>query len=454
MPQIYKKMKIIIAGAGEVGTFLVEMLTKEQKHDIIIIDSDKEVLTEVSAHYDALTYHGSVTSISLLKELEIDKADLFIAVTSMQETNIIASMLAKKLGSRQAVARIDNDEYIEPEHQTLLRELGVDSMIFPEILATEEIVHYLKHPAILKAVNLVSKHLSIFTIKLEPKNKIIGYNLAELDKKFPDIEARIVAIQRAGKTLIPRGSTVLEEGDIVYIITDEKGANKIYRIIGIEDYEIKNVMILGGSRIGVKLAKRLQKCCYVKLFEKDKEKSLALADELSDTLVIHSEARSEDFLLEEGIEKTDAFIAVTGNSEINMLTCMLAKKLGVKKAVAEVENTDYLELAKKMDIDLIVNKKIIAANYIYGYTINAEVLSIRYFAETDAKVLEFVVHHNAKIVGKPLKDVDFPKQAIIGGVERNGHAFIAVGDTVIQEGDKVVVFSMPEVIEKVAKFFN
>ncbi len=447
-------MKIIIAGAGEVGYFLAQMLTTQQKHEVIVIDRDKEILNELSAHFDILALHGSATSIEILKRADTANADLFIAVTSIQEINIIASMLAKKLGAKFTVARVDNDEYIELQHKNLFTELGIDAMIYPEILASEEIIHYLKHPSILKSIYFASGKLSMLTIKIKEGTPLENLTLEKIAQKYPNITARIVAIQRQDKTIIPRGKDKILKNDVIYIITDSKGSQEILQAIGIKDFEIKNVMILGGSRIGVKLAHRLQKCCYVKLFEKDRDKSIELAEILTDTLVIHSEARSEEFLLEEGISHTDAFIAVTGNSEINILSCMLAKKLGVKKTIAEVENTDYLDLAKKMDIDLIINKKLIAANYIYAYTINAEVLSIKYFSETEAKVLEFIVHENALITKKPLKDINFPEGAIIGGIEREKEVFIAVGNTQIKAGDRVVVFSMPEVIDKVAKFFR
>ena len=447
-------MKIVIAGAGQVGRFLTEMLTEEQQHDILVIDNDRDIINEVNSHYDVLALHGSATSINTLKEAEVGSADLFITVTSHQETNIIASMLAKKLGAKRCVARVDQDEFIEPEHRTLFEELGVDSLIFPEILASEEIVNYLKRPSILKSVNFASGKLSLFTIKVTEKSGLADLTLAEIDKKYPDVVARIVAIQRKEETIIPKGDNYVRVGDILYIVTNKDGTEHILNITGIRDEEIKNVMILGGSRVGIKVARKLQKCCYVKLFEKDKEKSIELAEELSDTLVINSEARDGDFLMEEGIERTDAFIAVTGNSEINMLSCMLAKKLGVKKTIAEVENTDYLRLIQNMDIDLVINKKMLAASHIFTFTINAEVLSVKYFADTKARVLEFVAHEGSKITGKPLKEINFPKRAIIGGIERNGQTLIAVGDTIIQPNDKVVVFALPDVVNKVASFFK
>ncbi len=446
-------MRIVIAGIGEVGTYLAKMLNKGN-HDVVVIDEQKDKLTEISSYFDLLAIHGSATSLETLQEADVASADLFIAVTKVQEVNIISSILAKKLGAKKTIARIDNNEYIDTEHRRIITELGIDSLVYPEILASNEIVNIIKHPGILKSIEFASGKLSLITLKIDSRNPLAGKTLIQIAREYSDLNSRVVAISRGNKTIIPRGQDSILPGDIVYVITDKKTLEKIHEILQIKDFYVKNVMILGGSRIGVKTAMALEKCCYVKLFEKDKEKSLWLADLLQNTLVINAEARSSEFLLDEGIERVDAFIAVTGNSEINILSSLLAKRLGVKIAIAEVENNDYLELAKNMELDYIINKKLIAASHIFAYTISANVASVQCFTDTDAEVLEFVVPPGAKITKKPLKDIDFPRGAIIGGGERNGTVYIAVGDTIIQPGDRVVVFALPEVIDKVAKFFR
>lgn len=446
-------MRIIIAGAGNVGTYLVKMFTNSN-HDVIIIDNNKEKLEEISAHYDVMPIFGSASSLLILKDAEVRKSKLFIAVSNSQEINILSAIIAKKLGSKRTIARIDNPEYLHENTKLMLENLGVDSLVYPEILASEEIICQLKQPNLLKSMNFTSDELQLFTMKIDNNSRLLNKQLHEINEMFPGIVARVVAIKRETETIIPNGQETVLNGDLLYITTENKGKHEIIKLLGLSNFEIKNVMILGGSRIGVKIAEKLEKYYYVKLFEKSLDKSYSIADLLKDTLVIHSEARSADFLLDEGISRTDVFIAVTGNSEINMLSCMLAKKLGVKKTYAEIENMDYFELAQNTDIDYIINKKLIAASNIFAYTIDAEVLSVKYFTNTDAQLLEFVVHKKSKITKKALKDIDFTEHALIGGVVRNNKPFIAVGDTHLLPDDKVVVFCLPGYSDKIAKWFK
>lgn len=446
-------MKIVIAGAGEVGIYLAKMLNKD-KHDIIVIDIDKEKLQNISSNFDILTVSGSSSSINVLKEAKICSADLFIAVTEMQESNITSSILAKKLGAKRTIARVDNKEYIEVENNKIIKNLGIDSLVYPEILASNEILSLVKHSGLAKSIEFSSGKLSLFEIKINENSPVANFTLREIIEKYHSVDARIVAINRDDKTIIPRGENILLEGDHIYIVTNFEDVDKITSLLGVKNNELKNVIILGGSRIGVKTARQLEKNCYVKLIEKDQQKGFEIAEELDETLVINELGTSAEFLINEGIEKTDAFIAVTGNSEINIISCLLAKKLGAKKTIAEVENHDYLTLAKNMGIDIMINKKLIAASHIYSFTMNAEVANVQCFTDTDAEVLEFVVHYNSKITKKELKNIKFPEGAIIGGVVRADSSFIATGDTQIEEHDKVVVFAMPDVINKVSKLFK
>lgn len=446
-------MRIIIAGAGRVGTHLVKMFT-ESNHDVVVIDSDKEKLQEISAHFDAMTIYGNATSMSILNEAEVSRAKLYVAVSNYQETNILSCIIAKKMGAQRTIARIDNREYLDADNELMLTNLGVDSLVYPEIIVSDEIAHHLQYPGILKSVNFASGKLFLFSFRINERSELSMKRLSEIDQSYPNISARIVAIQRGHDTVIPRGKDVVLPEDILYIITNKEGKEFIQQKLGVSGFDVKNVMILGGSRIGVKLAKKLEKCCYVKLFEKSREKCFLIADQVKETLVINSEARDADFLLNEGIGRTDAFIAVTGNSEINMLSCMLAKKLGVKKTYAEVENTDYLELIHKTDIDYVVNKKLIAASKIFTHSVDAEVLSMKFLTDIEAQVFEFVVHEKSKVTKKPLKDLDFPEHAIIGGIVDDDKSEIAIGTSHLKANDKVVVFCLPHVAPKVAKWFK
>ncbi|MBE9469459.1 MAG: Trk system potassium transporter TrkA [Bacteroidetes bacterium] len=446
-------MRIILAGAGEVGKYLAKMLSDE-KHDIIIIDPDSESLNNVGAHLDLLTLQGSSTSFKTLKEAEVDKSDLFIAVAHSEETNIIAAMLAKRLGSKKTIARIDSHEYLKDENKIHFKTLGIDNIVYPQRLAAKEIVKLLHQSGTSEIFNFSKGKLSLFAIKLSKDAPIVNKTLFEAVKIDKNLSYRAVAITRDGKTIIPRGDDILLENDIVYVITKKESIKKLKIYSGIKNLHVKNIMILGGSRIGIRSAKSLQNSNNVKLIEIDRAKAFELADSLTNTLVINGDCRDNDFLCEEDLGKMDALIAVTGNPELNMLSCLLARKAGVKKTIAAVENIDYIDIAEKMGIDAIINKKLIAASYISRFTINANVTSVVRLTSANAEVLEFVVRENAKITKDIIKNINFPKDAILGGLVRDKLSFICKGDTLVQADDKVVVFSLPSAINKVKDFFN
>jgi len=446
-------MRIIISGAGNVGHYLIKMFS-ERNQDVILIDPDKEKLQEISSHFDVMTIQGSATSFDILKELEIDKTDLFIAVTNYQDTNILSCFLAKKMGVKTTVARVNDDDYMQQQNVELLKNYGVDHLISPELLITEDILKHLKYPNIFKTLSFEKGKLDLISLRIKDNNDFHNKTIIEISEKFSDISARIVAIQRGDETIIPYGKNKIYNDDIIYIITDKNGKDKILNLLGIQKERVKSLMILGGSKIGVNIAKRLENDYYIKLFEKSREKSYEISDQLKNTLVLHSEARDATFLKDEGISRTDTFIAVTDNSEINMLSSMLAKKLGVKKTFAEVENTDYLDIVRNTDIDYIINKKLIAAGKIFAIAFEKDIISMSFLIDTDAEILEFVTHTGAKITGKKLKDTNFPQFAIIGGIMRDNETLIATGNTQIIENDRVIVFALPDKAEQLAKWFK
>ncbi len=446
-------MKIIIAGAGEVGQHIAKMLSKE-KHNIIVIDTDKENLKNVDSHFDLLTVNGSASSISVLKEANIKSADLFIAVTNFEDVNIVSAILAKKLGAKKTIARIDKKEHLLLTNRQHFTDLGIDLLICPEELAAKEIVGLLKQTGTTEIFEFSDKKLLLFVIKLDENASIINKTLVEAAKIDKTFNYRAVAITRNTQTIIPRGDDKFLINDLIYVITNKAGIKSLLKYSGKKRFHIHNIMIIGGSRIGRRTAKDLEYHFNIKLIEINKDKSPLLADFLEKTLVITGDGSNIDLLTEEGIKNMDAFIAVTGNSETNILTCLLAKKLGVKKTIAEIENIDYIDLAENIGIDTIINKKLITASHIFQFTMKAEVSSLKCLTGADAEVLEFVVHKNSKITKKTLKFMDFPEDAIIGGVVRGNNSYIAKGDTLIEEQDKVVVFALPSAIRKVEKFFN
>lgn len=446
-------MKIVIAGAGAVGTHLAKMLS-HQDHDIILLDSDEEKLKEIDSHLDLLTIVGSCASLKDLKEANVKKADLFIAVTQSETTNITATILAKKVGALRTIARIDNQEYLVPENKEYLQSLGIDELIYPERLAAKEVISYLSRSGTRQVYEFSGGKLLLYGIKISSKSVIMDKTLAEVSAMTANVDFRAVAIKREDATIIPRGHNRFSRGDLVYVVSKPESIEQVMMLAGKQKYDIKNAMILGGSRIGQKTATELGKKMNLKLLELDKDKSLKLADALPDTLVINGDGRDKELLKEEGIHKMDAFVAVTGNSETNILACLLAKKMGVKRTIAEVENIDYIDLADNIGVGTMINKKLLAASYIYRFTMDADVQHCKWLTVSDAEVMELVAKPGSKITKATLSELDFPDDANIGGIIRGDESLIAMGTTQIQTDDKVVVFTLPSAIKKVEKFFK
>lgn len=445
-------MKILISGAGEVGNHLAKLFCNED-HDVILMDEDESRLRKAEAHFDLMTIVGSGTSIEDLKNAQVKSCDLFIAVPPYEEVSIISAMLAKKLGAKKTIARINNFEYLLPENKEYFRQLGVDEIVYPEHLGAKEIIASLKQVGTRQMFEFSNGKLLLFALKIRSNAAIANLSLIEAGKLHVKNEYYTVAINRDGKTIIPRGHDTFQHNDLAYVITTRSGVPQLLEDAGKTKYEVKNVMILGGSRIGKKVAKELEYQYNIKLIEINREKSSRLANYLGNTLVINGDGRNLDLLKDEGISKTDAFIAVTGNSEVNILACQLAKKMGVKKTVAEVENMDYIDLAENIGIGTLINKKQIAASYIYRHTLKANVSHVKCLTATDADVLELIAQRNSKITKGNLRELDLPKDMNIGGIIRGDEVMIANGDSRIQPDDHVVVFALPSGIKKVEKMF-
>lgn len=445
-------MKIIIAGAGEVGAHLAKMLSYEG-HDLTVIDTAAAALKSLQQHLDVLTIEGSALSLNILEEANVANTDLFIALTLFQEMNISSAIMAKKLGAKQTIARVKDPEFLLPKNEAMFKELGIDQLIYPQKLAALEIVNFIKQASTREVYDFADGHLSLFVIKLDADAPIINHTLLTAGAMSKMLDFRAVAISRNSQTIIPRGHDIFMAGDLLYVVTTKRGISLLLNFTGKKRVDINNIMILGGSRIGRLTAFELENQFNVKLIEIDPAKATKLAEKLCNTLIINGDGRNTDLLIEEGIRKMDAFIAVTGNSETNILSCLLARRLGVKKTIAEVENLDYMDLAQNIGIDTLVNKKIVAASQIYKYTLNAQVSNVIHLTQTEAEVLEFMVKDGSEITRKPLNQTDFPKEAIIGGVVRGNDVFIAKGDTVIQARDKVLIFAMPSALVAVERFF-
>ena len=446
-------MRIVIAGAGEVGFHIAKLLAYEEQ-DIILIDKDKEKLDYVASHLDVATIKGSSTSLKVLQEAMVEKADLVICATSTEETNIATAIIAKNLGAKKTVSRIENIEYLQKKDVLDLKTIGIDEIISPESLAAKEIERLLKEAALTDTFDFSRGMLSMIGLSIQEDSVLNNKTIAEASSLDPYQNFVTVAILRNNETIIPRGSNRFQKDDHAYFIVCPDVVDKLINLTGNQSIQIKNVMILGGSKVGINAAKRLSKKYNVKLIERDKEKAFELADQLKETLVINGDGRNIELLEDEGIEEMDAFVAVTGNSETNIISSLVAKKHNVKKTISLVENIDYIQISQDIGVDTMINKKLIAANFIFRYVRKGQVLSLTSIHGVDAEVLEFEVQENAKITKHELKDLNFPAAAVIGGVIRRGEGYVTLGNFQFKPKDRVVVLARPNCIRSVETFFN
>ncbi len=446
-------MNIIIAGDGEVGFHLASMLANEN-HNITIVDPHEDLLERIESQTDLLTITGDSTSPATLKRAEVAKADLLISVLHDEKTNLITTMLGKKLGAKRTIARIDNPEYLREDYKDLYKNLGVDVLVCPERIASKEIVKLLDQPAATELFEFSGGKLMLFLIKLDEKALVIGKSLDQIARENQHLAFRAVAIHRNSKTIMPRGNDVFQVNDMAYVITKPEGVDQLLHLGGKVKHDVRSVIIVGGGRIGRKTAGFIENEKNVKLIEQDKERCTFLSETLKRTMIINGDGRSFELLEEEGIDRTDAFLALTNDSEINILTCMIARKYGVKRTIALVENIDYIDISQRIGIDTIINKKLSTASYITRFTLGESVMSTKCLIGVDADALEFIAQPDSKVTRKVIRDLDFPKGAVIGGVIRGEDSYIAIGDFQIKAGDRVVVFSLPKAVKELTKLFK
>ncbi len=446
-------MNIIIAGDGEVGFYLAEALVNSN-HDITIVDPHEELLKMVESHTDLLTICGESNSVSVLKQANVNKADLVISVLHNEEVNILTAILAKKLGAKYAIARINTFENLSDENRMIYEELGIDYMISPEDIAGHEVIHLLEQPEATEIFDLTEGKLSVFLIKIEEGAPCANKTLNDIAAENSKLDFRAVAIHRGTETFIPTGNSSFLPNDLVYVITIPDALDQLLLMGGKQRVEVNNIMIVGGGRVGKVIAKRMESDLNIKLIENNRERCMKLTDFLDDTLIIHGDARDIDLLEEEGINNVDVFIAVTNSSETNILTCLHAKKFGVKKTIALVEQLAYIEISQNIGIDTIINKKLIAASNIIKHSMGDEVASLKYLSGINYEIVELVAKKGSVVTQKPIHALKMPEGALIGGIIRGEEAFIALGSFEIQEDDKVVVFTLSGVRSKVDKLFT
>ena len=455
-------MKIIIGGAGEVGFHLAKLLSHEL-NDIIIVDTDKDKLALIENNLDVMAFRGDITSFSALKEIKADEADMFITVTHLQNTNLTSAMIAKKMGAKKTVARISNPEFLHTDNQLWVRSLGIDAIISPEQLAASEIYSLIQQSAFNTMHSFANGQLFLAGTVLDEDAKIIGkkYKDMYLTTKGGSINLFMpIAIIRSNDrgeyyTIIPEADTEFNIGDQIYFIVKKSGILEIYKILGKKQEYFKNIIVLGGGSIGVRISKILTENKHnVKLIENNREKAFDLADDLSNILIINGDGRDGELLIEEGISDSDAFIAVTGSSETNIMSCLLAQSKGVKKTIALVENIDYIHLSQEVGINAFINKKLLSADSIFRYIRQGQVMDVTGISDLDAEVLEFKITEDSEAAFKKISDFPYAKDAVIAGIVRRNEGWIPTEDFILEPLDRIVVFCQSNLISKVTKFFK
>ncbi|MDH6534929.1 Trk system potassium transporter TrkA [Parabacteroides sp. 52] len=445
-------MKIIIAGAGEVGTHLAKMLSQE-KLDIVLMDPDEERLVFPNSNMDILSMIGNPTSLKNLEEAGIKNTDLFVSVTPEETTNVMACMLAHNLGARRTLARINNYEYLLPKNKDFFENLGINAMIYPEMLAAKEIVSDIRRPWTRQYWELFGGAIILIGVKIRENSLLVDKQIMELPSE--DKLYHIVAIKRQNETIIPRGNDYIKAGDLLFFTTTKAHVEEVRKQAGKEDPEVKKIFIMGGSRIAIRACQYLPNNIRIKLIEIDKEKSHRIAEVVpSNVLVINGDGRDMELLKQEGIKDSQAFVALTENASTNILACLAAKRYGVFKTIAKIENLDYISLAESMDIGAVINKKLIAASYIYQFLLDADVSNVKCLTFANADVAELIARPKAKITRKPVKDLRLPHDMTLGGIIRDGEPMLVNGSTQIQAYDHVVVFCLDSAMRKLEDYFN
>lgn len=447
-------MKIVISGANGIGIHLAKLMLSDNE-DVVLIDEDTEKLLYLTRDFDMMTINASPTSVQTLKDAGIGRTDLFVAVNADENVNITSSVLAHELGAKKIVARIDNPEYMRPEMVEHFKHIGIDYLVYPEYLAGVEIANSLHTSWARMRWDVYNGELVLLGVKLRETCEILNQSLKDISG--PNDPFHIVAIKRNGETLIPSGIDELKLYDIAYFMTTKNQIPYIRKLVGKAQYEdVKNVIIVGGGKTAVNAARAMQKHFSVKLIEADEKRCEQLNELLEDEniLIINGDGRDLNLLKNEGIQFTQAFVSLTENSETNILACLTAKRLGVRKTVAMVENLDYVNMAESLDIGTIINKRTITAGHIYQRTLKSAVENVRFMMTADAEVAEFVVAADAKITKTEVKNLKLPSDMNIGGLIRDGKAYLVSGNTQIQAGDRVVVFSQETMIKKLAKYFT
>ena len=446
-------MKIVIAGAGDIGFHLAKMMAHENK-DIVLIDTNQDVLDYAQGHLDVITLYGDSSSPRILKEAQVNRCQLFLAVTTSEKNNLTSAILAKKMGAQHTVARVNNPEYTEPEQKAVFEELGVDSLISPRQLAAQEICRLMTRVSLTDIFEFEGGKMMLIGITLDGSTRVIGHTVESLRQEQPDLRYNLIALLRNHQTVIPYGQTILKANDHLYILCKRDDIDAVIALIGKQERKIQNVMIIGGSDVAYRTAQLLESQYRVSLIEGNKASCLRLAENLNSTLIIRGDAKDVELMRSEGLESTDAFLSLNDNTETNIIASLIAKNHGVYKTIALVDSIEYTRISQSIGIDTLINKKLIAANNIFRHIRKGNIEAITGLNGVDAEVIEFVIHKNNRLTRKPIKNLRLPEKAFVGGVIRGEDSYIPDGDFMFEMDDKVIVFAQPEAIHQVEQLFR
>lgn len=446
-------MKIVIAGAGDMGYHLAQQLSYENK-DIILIDLDKDALDNASSHLDVMTIMGDATSLEILKSANVREAHMFMAVTTSEKTNLLAATLAKQLGANRVIARVRNHDYLHPENEIYFKNIGIDNIISPSMLCSGEIFNMVKNSTFTDVFEFEGGKLNVVGITLDQFSTMVNKKISDMRENSIFEDIKIIAIVRDQMTIIPRGNTIIRNNDHVFFISNKKAVESIIELLGQRKVTIKNIMIIGGDDLAYTTARKLEDEYRVTLIHKDKERCKWLSERLDNTLVINGDYKNIELLLEEGLEEMEAFISLTESSETNIITSLSAKNHGVYKTIAHVDTREYIHISHSIGVDSLINKKLVAANQVTRFLRKGNVEAISGIYGVDAEFIQYVITKNNRVTKKALKDLHFPDSAIVAGVIRGEQVFIPDGEFVLQLNDKAIVMALPEAKVPLEKLFH
>ncbi|MEJ7820511.1 MAG: Trk system potassium transporter TrkA [Rubrobacteraceae bacterium] len=442
-------MRVFIVGAGEVGFNTAQMLSREG-HDVIVVEQNEELVSRASDQLDALVLHGNGASPKLLAEIGTRKSELLVAVTDSDEVNITACLVAKAQGVKRTVARIRNPDYYDSKEPFARDILGIDFVIHTERAAAEEIRDALRVPGSVNVETFADDSIEVAEVVIKENSSAAGK--AVKDVRLPQ-GSLVVGVVRKNETIVPRGDTVLRENDHVFLIGERRRISEAVRVVVTDTRKVEEVMIFGGGRIGLRLALILEdEGISVKVVEKDEERAQYAASQLRKGLVLHDEGISRDFLLQERVDRVDAFIAATGDDRANLLAVMYAKQLGARRTISIISRSEFAPLSEALGVDISISPRLITAGAILRFVRKGDVLAVNVL-ESGAEMIEMRVPDKCAVAGRPLSDVGFPKGAIVGAVLRDGEVMIPRGTDILRSGDDAVIFTVDSAVDQVERLF-